>query len=160
MVFYEFLTSPSTRSTISATLQTFWEQKVREKWGNDSSCELTLVQTNVKALITAPDVFDLLLTRDLQRAHIVDFNPFAAKTDPLLFTYEELHTIFVSSHEPDFSFKFRAIDSPTNPLVNSNTPQNQHNMVPLDALALSRGRSASDFASALADAIQEANNES
>ncbi|KAI6168980.1 hypothetical protein EDD17DRAFT_1524187, partial [Pisolithus thermaeus] len=36
-------------------------------------------------------VFDLLLTRDLSGGHVIDFNPRAPHTDPLLFTYEEPH---------------------------------------------------------------------
>jgi hypothetical protein len=38
-------------------------------------------------------VFDFLLTRDLSRGHILDFNPYHPKTDPLLWTYAELHAL-------------------------------------------------------------------
>jgi hypothetical protein len=114
----------------------------------------------MSVLSTTPDVFDVLLTRNLEKAHIVDFNPFAPKTDSLLFTYEELYRSFMASHEPDFSLEFRVIGSPSHPFSNSNAPGNQYNMVPLDALALSNGRNASDYARVLADAIRDANTES
>jgi hypothetical protein len=158
MVFYEFLMSQSTHSLILRTLHIFWDEEVRDKWEKGSSCKELVIKCCASILITVLDVFDVLLTRNLEKAHIVDFNPFAPKTDSLLFTYEELHTSFMTAHEPGFSFEFRVIDSPSHPYANSNAPRNQHNMVPLDALALSAGRSASDYATILADAIQDANN--
>lgn len=102
-------------------------------------------------------MFDILLTRDLKRAHLVDFNPFVAKTDALLFSYEDLHSSFATSQKNTFSPELRIIDSPSHPYANINAPKNQHNMVPLDALALSSGRTAEDLASALAEAVQESN---
>ena len=39
------------------------------------------------------DVFDFLLTRKLDSGHIIDFQPYASKTDALLFTYEELEGV-------------------------------------------------------------------
>lgn len=141
MVFYDFLATPTTRSLISGTIQTFWKEQVQKQWE----------RTNY--------VFDILLTRNLEKAHIVDFNPFAPKTDSLLFTYEELSALFIASGEPGFSAELRIIDTPSHPYANLNAPQNRHNMVPLDALALSSGRDASDYATAFADAIQRANAE-
>lgn len=35
-------------------------------------------------------MLDLLLTRDLSGLHVVDFNPYAPRTDPLLFEWSEL----------------------------------------------------------------------
>jgi hypothetical protein len=90
------------------------------------------------------DVFDLLLTRDLSRAHIVDFNPYAGKTDPLLFTYEEL--LDIRSKDPPSDPELRVIDSRAHWAANSNAPSNQHNMVPFEALSLSHGRTVEEFA--------------
>ncbi|KAG9057505.1 hypothetical protein FS842_006286 [Serendipita sp. 407] len=142
-VYYDFLFSSSMPETIMQTIQTFWERDIRDQYGSTSSY-----------------VVDVLLTRDFKRLHIVDFNPFIAKTDPLLFTYDELRTIFISSREPPFAPVVRIIDNPAHPYANVNAPRYQHNMVPLDALALSHGRNRADFANALAEAVKEANSAS
>ncbi|PVG02756.1 D123-domain-containing protein [Serendipita vermifera] len=140
MVYYEFLNEKSTHTLIQSTVNNFWTEHIRQLQGVDKSY-----------------IFDLLLTRDLQRAHVVDFNPFASKTDPLLFTYEELLSAFVNSAQKSFVPEFRVIDSPSDPHANTNAPNYQHNMVPLDALALGNGRNTKDFADILAEAIQRAN---
>ncbi|KAG8832050.1 hypothetical protein FRC17_002160 [Serendipita sp. 399] len=140
MVYYDFLAVPTVQETVRQTVLTFWEREIREKYRSASSY-----------------VMDVLLTRDFQRLHIVDFNPFAAKTDPLLFRYDELHTIFVSSGQLQFVPSLRVIENPAHPYANTNAPSYQHNMVPLDVLALSHGRNTVDFANALAEAAQEAN---
>jgi hypothetical protein len=97
------------------------------------------------------DTFDVLLTRDLSRAHIIDFNPYSPCTDPLLFTYEELQSLLTSSHLP----VLRVIDSRAHPAATRNAPVHQHNMVPLEALSLSAGRGMEDFAEVFKDEISK-----
>ena len=93
------------------------------------------------------DVFDFLLTRDLTSGHIIDFNPYAPKTDPQLFTYEELLSLLDQAHvSPTFVPELRVVDSPGHPAATRNAPAHQHNMVPIEALMLSSGRTAEDFA--------------
>ena len=98
------------------------------------------------------DTLDVLLTRDLTRFHIIDFNPYAPRTDSLLFTYEELATLFAAatttSSLPLPAPALRVIDSSAHPAANRNAPQHQHNMVPLEALTLSEGRNMEEFAAA------------
>ena len=81
------------------------------------------------------DVVDLLLSKDLARAHIVDFNPYIAQTDPLLFTYEELANLFSERSSPAVP-ALRVINSPAHAMADRNAPDHQHNMVPLEAFAL------------------------
>ena len=81
------------------------------------------------------DVVDLLLSKDLSRAHIIDFNPYIARTDPLLFTYEELANRF-SKQSSLAAPTLRVINSPVHAMTNRNAPDHQHNMVPLEAFAL------------------------
>ena len=100
------------------------------------------------------DTFDLLLTRDLSRAHIVDFNPYAPRTDALLFTYEELHALLAHNPNNVPLPVLRVINSRTHPAAARNAPAHQHNMVPLEALSLSHGRDVHDFAEAFKDEIQ------
>lgn len=103
------------------------------------------------------DVFDLHLTRDLTSAYILDFNPFHAKTDALLFTYEELYDIFIGSVSKSTSSGsgvhsqpvLRTITSAAHPSATLNAPANQHNAVPFDALQLSSGADLVTFAQEL-----------
>ena len=104
-----------------------------------------------KSLIMILDTFDVLLTRDLKRCHVVDFNPYVPNTDPLLFTYDELLTLLedtLSSDSPRTPPVFRVIDSPAHPASARNTPIHQHNMVPFEVLSLSNGRDIEEFAEA------------
>lgn len=98
------------------------------------------------------DTLDVLLTRDLTRFHIIDFNPYAPRTDSLLFTYEELATLLAASATPAPSL--RVIDSPAHPAATRNAPQYQHNMVPLEALTMSEGRNMEEFATALMEQVR------
>ena len=102
------------------------------------------------------DVFDFLLTRDLSRGHIVDFNPYAPRTDPLLFTFEDLYDLLlVRGGDYSPQPKLRVVDSPSHPAAMRNVPAHQHNMVPLEALTISSGRSMQDFAGALQEEIRK-----
>lgn len=110
----------------------------------------------------ATDTLDVLLTRDLTRFHIIDFNPYAPRTDALLFTYDELSTLFAaataSSAPPSSSAgapTLRVVDSRAHPAAAHNAPRHQHNMVPLEALTLSEGRSAEEFAAAWMDHVRQ-----
>lgn len=100
----------------------------------------------------------MLLTRDLTRFHIIDFNPYAPRTDSLLFTYEELSTLSAAatttSSLPAAIPTLRVIDSPAHPAANRNAPQHQHNMVPLEALTLSEGRNVKEFAAAWMEQVK------
>jgi hypothetical protein len=99
----------------------------------------------------------VLLTRDLTRFHIIDFNPYAPRTDALLFTYDELATLFVAATTPLSSSPaptLRVIDSRAHPAATRNAPQHQHNMVPLEALALSEGRTVEELSTMWMDQIR------
>lgn len=142
--FYDFLAEAGTQTTIVTSVRTYWETHVKSKW-------------------TGPDsyVFDVLLTRDLTRFHILDFNPYAPRTDPLLFTYEELRDI--STHIRDSNEiipHLRIIDSPAHPVATRNTPAHQHNMVPFEALSLSEGRDVDSFRKIWEDEIKKGMDES
>jgi hypothetical protein len=102
------------------------------------------------------DTFDILLTRDLVRAHILDFNPYAPQTDTLLFTYDELHELSLNRTSNDGKPpKFKVIDSKTHPAAVTNAPAYLHNMVPFEALSLSSGKDIEEFSDAWKQGIQE-----
>jgi hypothetical protein len=107
------------------------------------------------------DTLDVLLTRDLTRFHIIDFNPYAPRTDALLFTYDELATLFSAATTSASSSPFlaevptlRVIDSRAHPVAAHSAPQHQHNMIPLEALTLSEGRNVEEFTAAWMDHVR------
>jgi hypothetical protein len=78
------------------------------------------------------DVFDVILTRDLSGAHLVDLNPFAPRTNPCLFDYAELEA--AGESEP----QFRVVDSPGSRRITN------WNQVPLEFHYLQEQRSISE----------------
>ncbi|KAI9462262.1 cytoplasmic protein [Boletus coccyginus] len=149
--FYNYLIDPVTQTKIKSTVRRLWEESIRPNW-----------------TLTQPDyVFDLLLSRDLSRGHVLDFNPYAPRTDPLLFSYEELHTLFIretcergqssdgNTDALDLP-ELRVVDSPMHPAATRNTPVHQHNMVPIEALSLGEGTSISEFSEIWRDEVKRA----
>ncbi|KAH9927047.1 D123-domain-containing protein [Amylocystis lapponica] len=132
---YEFWCESNTQNKVLEAVTKFWETHIKGKWQ----------QAN------GDYVFDVLLTRDLSRAHIVDFNPFAPRTDPLLFTYDELLTLLFARGMPEL----RVVDSPHHPAATRNAPAHQHNMIPLEAFTMSSGRDVGEFADLLREEVQK-----
>lgn len=95
-----------------------------------------------------------MLTRDLSRGHIIDFNPYAVRTDALLFEYEELLAILVENRSS--APELRVIDSKTHPAVTRNAPEHQHNMIPFEALSLSSGMDIEQFKESFHEEIEKA----
>jgi hypothetical protein len=104
------------------------------------------------------DALDVLLTRDLTRFHIIDFNPYASRTDALLFTYDELAALFAAAATSTSASApaptLRVIDSRAHPAATRNAPQHQHNMVPLEALTLSEGLNVEELSTMWIDQIR------
>ncbi|OSX57322.1 hypothetical protein POSPLADRAFT_1062010 [Postia placenta MAD-698-R-SB12] len=137
--YYDFWNEVTTQDKVIQAMADFWEANIKGKW-QETNGDYT---------------FDVLLTRDLTRGHIVDFNPYAPRTDPLLFTYEELHDYLLScGAAPTRLPILRVVDSPSHPAATRNAPAHQHNMVPFEALAMSDGRSVDEFAGALQEEIR------
>ena len=153
--FYKFWNEAATQEQVVSAVKDFWEKNIKPKWTAQPDCQyenLVLPSTLLKQLFS--DIFDFLLTRDLSRGHIVDFNPYAPKTDPLLFTYEELAKVHEESQE-DQPPHLRVIDSASHPASNVNAPEHQHNMVPFEALQMSSGRNIHEFSDLWEESIKE-----
>ncbi|KAI0670952.1 D123-domain-containing protein [Trametes maxima] len=140
--YYDFWNEPATQAKVVAAVTTFWETHIKGKW-QQTQGDYT---------------FDFLLTRDLTRGHVLDFNPYLPRTDPLLFTYDELHERLLVARgavgealEPEL----RVVDSPAHPAAARNAPAHQHNMVPIEALALSSGRDVQAFADVWQDEVRK-----
>ncbi|GAA5870789.1 hypothetical protein JCM3774_001678 [Rhodotorula dairenensis] len=76
---YDFFQPERARTEIRDLISDFWERSVRD--------EAPLSNY----------VLDVYITRDQSRVFVIDFNPFAPRTDPLLFSYPELHDLFLAS---------------------------------------------------------------
>ncbi|KAG9315670.1 putative cytoplasmic protein [Chiua virens] len=146
MNFYDYMIDPLTQRKIKSTIHSLWEEHIRPKW-----------------VSTQPDyIFDLLLTRDLSRAYVLDFNPYAPRTDPLLFAYEDLHDLLTrETREHGIANnlelpELRVVDSPMHPAATRNAPSHQHNMVPMEALNLSEGMSITEFSEIWKDEVKRA----
>jgi len=135
--YYDFLNDEPTRLGIISSVRAFWETQIKPKWDSPEDY-----------------IFDLLLTRDLSRGHILDFNPYAPRTDPLLFTYDELHALSLSVL-PGGDPELRVVDSRAHPAATSNAPAHQHNMIPFEALSLSSGRDVQEFADEWEEGIRQ-----
>ena len=102
--------------------------------------------------MTLIDTFDVILTRNLDSGHIVDFNPYAPRTGALLFTYEELLELHNS---PSGTPVLKTIDSGLHEAATRSSPANVHNMVPFEMLSLSSGKTLDDFTRDWQDEIQK-----
>ncbi|KAI6033796.1 D123-domain-containing protein [Pisolithus microcarpus] len=132
--FYDFMIDIAIQKTIRTTVFKLWEEVVRPNW----------------AFPQKDYVFDLLLTRDLSGGHVIDFGPYAPCTDPLLFTYEELHEVLSKAIQDASASQtslpaLRVIESPLHPAATHSMPAYQHNRVPIEALTLSNGRNIVEF---------------
>ncbi|EMD39806.1 hypothetical protein CERSUDRAFT_121986 [Gelatoporia subvermispora B] len=136
---YDFWNEPEIQRKVLEAVKAYWEVNIKGRWE----------QTGGNY------TFDFLLTRDLSKGHIVDFNPYAPRTDPLLFTYEELHERLLEHASTPQEPELRVVDSPSHPAATRNAPAHQHNMVPLEALAMSSGRNVEDFADLLREEIKK-----
>ncbi|CAA7261345.1 unnamed protein product [Cyclocybe aegerita] len=132
--FYEFWNNQQTQRDITAVIKNFWETNIKAHWETQKDY-----------------AFDFLLTRDLSHGHILDFNPYSPKTDPLLFTYEELHQFL----QKDLCAVLRVVDSRSHPAAASNAPAYQHNMIPFEAVNMTSGRDIEDFADLWKESVKK-----
>ncbi|GAA5897999.1 hypothetical protein JCM8208_003221 [Rhodotorula glutinis] len=130
--FYDFLQDPETQLDLRRRIARFWEDEVRDKAPMSSYA------------------LDVYITRDASRVFIVDLNPFAPRTDPLLFTYDSLLALSLarpSSPSPSSDERLpelRVIASPSDSA--SSMPRYSHNRYPKDVVEMSEGQSVAEFA--------------
>lgn len=105
---------------------------------------------------------DVYLTRDNSRVFLIDLNPYSPSTDPLLFSYEQLAALLLSSSSPSSSSSpaspslpiLRLITSPSQSA--SSMPRYSHNRYPKDVVELSEGQSVAEFAKEWMGRVAEA----
>ncbi|KAG0318667.1 hypothetical protein BGZ99_005511 [Dissophora globulifera] len=125
MTYYEFLAG--LKDELEEKIVTFFEDKIL---GNFTEPSYT---------------FDVYITRNRERIYLIDFNPFAQKTDSLLYEWEEL----LLTKEP----------LPLRLLASEAAGRHMHqpfsfNRYPKDVTDLSNGQTVADFAEAFYKKVQ------
>ncbi|KAG9088591.1 hypothetical protein FRC06_001956 [Ceratobasidium sp. 370] len=159
--FYEHLVPQATQNEIRTTVSSFWQREIKHKFANGRVTSYVL---------------DLLLTRDLSRAHVVDFNPYAPRTDPLLFEWSELAELHERARESDTHSRLQSLSleertlgeqelpvetelPPLRIVISPNQatrPAYSHNMVPAEALSDNAMQFAAQMAVEMAQRAREA----
>ncbi|KAF9110111.1 hypothetical protein BGX27_006766 [Mortierella sp. AM989] len=109
---------------------------------------IVFYEDKIKGRFPDPDyTFDVYITRNRERIYLIDFNPFAQKTDALLFEWEEL----LLAQER----------LPLRLLASEAAGQHMHqpfafNRYPSDVTDLSNGQTVADFAEAFYKKVQAA----
>ncbi|KAG8719747.1 hypothetical protein FRC08_002107 [Ceratobasidium sp. 394] len=158
--FFEHLVPQATQNEIRATVSFFWQREIKHKFANGRVTSYVL---------------DLLLTRDLSRAHVVDFNPYAPRTDPLLFEWSELAELHEQARASDAHSGLQSLSleertrgeqlpagtglPPLRIVTSPNQatrPAYSHNMVPAEALSDNAMQFAAQMAVEMAQRAKEA----
>ena len=113
---------------------------------------------NPHDIISRPsDIFDICLSSDYRDVTLIDINAYRPSTDPLLFTYLELHEVLETSQTSSTDRPrlpiLRVIDSRAHPDANRNAPTYGSSMMPMEMVEMSQGRSMVDFREAWDEAI-------
>ncbi|KAG9128490.1 hypothetical protein FRC07_009714 [Ceratobasidium sp. 392] len=157
--FFEHLVPQATQDEIRSKVTSFWQSEIKNKFASGRVTSYVL---------------DLLLTRDLSRAHVVDFNPYAPRTDPLLFEWSELAELHEQAEASDAHAGLQSLsleEQTANRQLSINlelpplrivTSPNQatrpaygHNMVPAEALSDNAMQFAAQMAVEMAQRARE-----
>lgn len=86
--------------------------------------------------------FDIYFTRTLDRVFLIDFNPYAPRTDALLFDWSALAANHHNHHHHDEP-ELRILDDPA--AAQGTLPRFSHNAYPADVVTMSQDTSIEDF---------------
>lgn len=154
--YYDFLQDLTRQAHFAETIGIFFDDKIKENF-QLANCEQQVCPkvarrfTNVEApALFLPDTFDVYLTRDESKVFLIDFNPYATRTDSLLFSWDEVHSLNTVDDRP----VLRVVRSQAQ--ASQTMPSYSHNRYPKDVVGLSDGSSIAEFAQKWRDALNEA----
>jgi hypothetical protein len=118
------------------------------------------------------DIFDIVLNDSNTSCRLIDFNPYYPSSDPLLFTYEELHQILLKARTPPAPIGsgsnstgegsrlgrlpiIKVIDSASHPGANRGMPAFGTNMLPVEIVEMSQGRGVGEFKAAWDEVVRD-----
>ena len=161
--FYNFLQSGATQREVVEMIREFWEDEIRLNFDGGPDCELPPICANRFASLIK-DQTSLICTyrQEVTKWTLIDFNPYRASSDPLLFTYPELaailHTSRLSTSSADLGdevpqrLPLLRVVIPDEAVARSG-PVFGTNMMPLEVMDMSQGRSMGDFKVAWDEAV-------
>lgn len=140
VTFYEHLQPAEVQERIRAQLHAFFEAHLRP----------------------APDdplqdfAFDVYLTRQLDRCFLIDLAPWLPRTDPLLWTFDEVDEAVRAAHTHGAPERvpLRVLTSPAQ--ATQSQPTYSSNMIPSDVVELGSGHSVAEFAQRWASEVAAA----
>lgn len=179
--YYPHFQDPSVREKISDCIRSFYEDEVMGDYQGGRDCEpfhpLSLPHpgrdwTTELANAFTLDIFDIVLNDTNTSCRLIDFNPYYPSSDPLLFTYEELHQILLQARLPPPSTNapttsvspslplgrlplIRVIDSQSHPEANRGMPAFGTNMLPVEMIEMSQGRGVGEFKAAWDEVVRD-----
>lgn len=130
MTFYEHLQDADTQACIEDAIESFYQE-------------------HLEAVAPADIVFDVYLTRNLDRCFLMDLNPWLPRTDTLLWSWDELHAL-QGAAEP----RLRLLTSATQ--ATQSLPTYSAHMVPADVVQMSQGQHIAEFAQEWAAQLKKA----
>lgn len=160
--FYDYLQKPEAQQSVRDNVKAFWEDEIRDQHqalGQNCAYPLEFLEGRSDLV---PDVFDLYLDSSLEDAQIIDINPYRGSTDPLLFTYPELLSILEQAQQPIYSDStaqsprlpiLKVIDTASHPEATRPAPTFGGNMMPLEMIEMSQGRSMEEFREVWEEAV-------
>lgn len=128
--FYEHLQDTVTQEHIKSTIVAFYTEQLA-------------------SMVPHTIVFDVYLTRNLEKCYLIDLNPWLDRTDTLLWSGEELEHM-----QPGEDVPLRLLTSPAQ--ASQSLPIYSAHMVPSDVVELSQGENIAEFAQKWASQLQEA----
>ncbi|WFD30067.1 hypothetical protein MSPP1_001081 [Malassezia sp. CBS 17886] len=137
VTFYEHLQDADTQARIAAQLRAFYENEVAHM-----PCAL------------ADMVFDVYLTRTLERCFLIDINPWLPRTDPLLWTYDELDEAAPHPHALRSPIPLRLLTSAAQ--ASQSMPTYSANMYPADVVEIGSGQDVAAFARTWQETLAQA----
>ncbi|KAI8620420.1 D123-domain-containing protein [Chytriomyces sp. MP71] len=129
---YPFLAN--TRLTIEAAIHDFYKNEIHGKFENSSY------------------VFDAYMNRNTRKLYLIDFNPFSATTDSLLFDWDEILSFDTTKNEVGLGLRVVASAGEAGQLQQ---PMYATNRMPKDAIDISDGQTLAEFAQQWAEQMAQ-----
>lgn len=123
LTFYEHLQPATTQAQVQTMLHACYDEHIAP---NTTLCDLA---------------YDVYLSRHLDRCFVIDVNPYLPRTDPLLWSFNELDA---AAAEPAARVPLRVLTSPAQ--ASQALPTYSAHMVPADVVEMSEGQNIAAFA--------------
>jgi len=154
MTYYDFLSG--IKDELEQKIVDFYNDRIRGKFpDNDCKWRQKTPSANTRPSVTdrpdnwhfPSDTFDVYITRNRERIYLIDFNPFAQKTDALLFDWSEL--LLAEKRMP---MRLLASEAASQHMQQPFA----FNRYPSDVTDLSNGQTVAEFAEAFYKKVQTA----